>query len=138
MAVGVSNLLPEQAPYFRPFIYSNVARIFQSNELFSSTASISRLAYPTACPTARNNGSGILTGLPSITPFGLTLGSTNPAQINLTQETLGFRRACFLHTLSLLMPTESFLITPTPLSEVLHSYRTLAYHAIHSKLRCTV
>ncbi len=74
------------------------------------------------------NGSGILTGFPSITPFGLTLGPTNPAQINLTQETLGFRRACFLHTLSLLMPTESFLIAPTFLSDTLRSYRMLAYH----------
>ena len=39
--------------------------------------------------------SGILTGYPSITPFGLTLGSTNPGRINLPQETLDFRRYGF-------------------------------------------
>ena len=127
------QLIPEQAPYFRPCIYPYVTRICQSDRLFGSTASISRLAYPTAYPTAHTNGSGILTGFPSITPFGLTLGPTNPAQINLTQETLGFWRACFLHTLSLLMPTESFLIAPTLLSEMLHSYRMLAYHIKISK-----
>ena len=32
-------------------------------------------------------GSGILTGCPSPTPFGLGLGSTNPGRINLPQET---------------------------------------------------
>ena len=40
-------------------------------------------------------GSGILTGLPSPTPFGLDLGSTNPGWINLPQETLDFRRYGF-------------------------------------------
>jgi hypothetical protein len=40
-------------------------------------------------------GSGILTGYPSPTPFGLDLGSTNPGRINLPQETLDFRRYGF-------------------------------------------
>ena len=40
-------------------------------------------------------GSGILTGYPSTTPFGLVLGSTNPGRINLPQETLDFRRYGF-------------------------------------------
>ena len=40
-------------------------------------------------------GPGILTGLPSPTPFGLDLGSTNPGWINLPQETLDFRRYGF-------------------------------------------
>ena len=40
-------------------------------------------------------GSGILTGCPSTTPFGLVLGSTNPGRINLPQETLDFRRYGF-------------------------------------------
>ena len=40
-------------------------------------------------------GSGILTGCPSPTPFGLGLGSTNPGRINLPQETLDFRRYGF-------------------------------------------
>jgi hypothetical protein len=128
LATGVSNLFQSKLRTFVPVFTLNVARIYLSDGLFSSTASISRLAYPVAYPTAHTSGSGILTGFPSITPFGLILGSTNPAQINLTQETLGFRCACFLHTLSLLMPTESFLITPTFLTDMLYSYRMLAYH----------
>ena len=44
------QLVPEQAPYFRLSIYSGVARIYLSDELFTSTASISRLAYPIASP----------------------------------------------------------------------------------------
>jgi hypothetical protein len=53
---------------------------------------------------------------------------TYPEQINFTQETLGLRRAGFSPALSLLMPTESFLIAPTALPVPLHSYRMLAYH----------
>ena len=53
---------------------------------------------------------------------------SNPEQINFTQETLGLRRAGFSPALSLLMPTESFLIAPTVLTVPLHSYRMLAYH----------
>ena len=48
-------------------------------------------------------GTGILTCFPSPTPFGLGLGSTNPARITLAQETLGFRRTGFSPVLSLLM-----------------------------------
>ena len=40
-------------------------------------------------------GAGILTSCPSLTPFGLNLGSTNPGRINLPQETLDFRRYGF-------------------------------------------
>ncbi len=40
-------------------------------------------------------GTGILTSCPSLTPFGLNLGSTNPRRINLPQETLDFRRYGF-------------------------------------------
>src|ERR1051325_2161331 len=54
--------------------------------------------------------------------------TTYPEQINFTQETLGLRRAGFSPALSLLMPTESFLIAPTVLPVPLHSYRMLAYH----------
>jgi hypothetical protein len=44
------QLIPEQAPYFRPCIYPNVVRIYLNDRLFTSTASISRLAYPIASP----------------------------------------------------------------------------------------
>src|SRR6185503_18726847 len=62
-------------------------------------------------------------------------------QINFTQETLGLRRAGFSPALSLLMPTESFLIAPTVLTVPLHSYRMLAYHQVlllNPKLRYVV
>ncbi len=49
----------------------------------------------------------MLTGCPSTTPFGLALGPTNPERINLSQETLDFRRPRFSLGLSLLMPAES-------------------------------
>ena len=49
---------------------------------------------------------------------------------------LGLRCAWFSHALSLLMPTKSFLIAPTTLSMLLHSYRMLSYHVKrHPKLR---
>ena len=49
------QLIPKQASYFRPFIYPDATRIYQSGGLFSSTASISRLAYPIASPHSTIN-----------------------------------------------------------------------------------
>ena len=72
--------------------------------------SITSPTYPDASPHGIICGSGILTGFPSTTAFALALGPTNPEQINLTQETLGFRCAGFSPALSLLMPTKSFPI----------------------------
>ena len=47
------------------------------------------LRHPFAQSTSR--GTGILTCCPSATPFGLTLGPTNPTRINLPSETLDLR-----------------------------------------------
>ncbi len=47
----------------------------------------------------------ILPCCPSPTPFGLSLGSTNPPLINIAGETLDFRRADFSPAFSLLIPT---------------------------------
>ena len=58
------------------------------------------LLRPLSAPTG---GTGILTRFPSPTPYGLGLGSTNPARITLAQETLGLRRTGFSPVLSLLM-----------------------------------
>jgi hypothetical protein len=55
------------------------------------------LRHPIAQTTPR--GSGILTGCPSPTPFGLGLGPTNPTRINLPSETLDLRGSCFSHDL---------------------------------------
>ena len=46
-------------------------------------------------------------------------GPTNPEQINFTQETLGFRRECLSHSLSLLMSAFALLIPPIIFSNYL-------------------
>lgn len=57
-----------------------VARICLSDGLAAfNRTSIAGLAYPTASPTAHAGGSGILTGFPSATPFGLALGTDLPS-----------------------------------------------------------
>ncbi len=58
----------------------------------------------------------ILPCCPSLTPFGLSLGSTNPGRINLPQETLDFRRICFSQIFSLLIPALSLPFRPVSLT----------------------
>ena len=59
---------------------------------------------------------GILTGCPSASPFGYTLGPPNPWLITIAKETLGFRRPGFSPELRLLMPAFSLLTTPPKLT----------------------
>jgi hypothetical protein len=54
------------------------------------------LRHPFAHSTSR--GTGILTCYPSATPFGLTLGPTNPTRIDLPSETLDLRGLRFSHS----------------------------------------
>ena len=54
---------------------------------------LAHLAF--SVPHRTTSRAGILTCFPSITPFGLTLGSTHPAPINVGQEPLVFRRGGF-------------------------------------------
>ena len=70
--------------------------------------------------SASPRGAGILTGCPSPTPFGLSLGSPNPGRTNLPQETLDFRRADFSSAFSLLIPGFSLLPRPAVLTVRLH------------------
>ena len=56
-----------------------------------------RLSYQHASLLCSTAGSGILTGCPSTTPFGLALGPTNPTRTDLPSETLGFRGIWFSH-----------------------------------------
>ena len=58
----------------------------------------------------------ILPYCPSLTPFGLSLGTTNPGRINLPQETLDFRRARFARAFSLLIPALSLPLRPVVLT----------------------
>ena len=71
-------------------------------------------------PFAVTPSTGILTCFPSTTPFGLALGSTHPAPINVGQEPLVFRRAGFSPALSLLMSAFALLIPPAYLTVHLH------------------
>ena len=50
-----------------------------------------------------HSGSGISTGCPSTTPFGLALGPTNLQRTSLPEETLDFRWTGFSPVLALLM-----------------------------------
>ncbi len=86
-------------------------------------------------PFAVTPSTGILTCFPSTTPFGLALGSTHPAPINVGQEPLVFRRAGFSPALSLLMSAFALLIPPATLTGHLQAYRTLPYPTTH-KRRC--
>ena len=54
---------------------------------------LAHLAF--SVPIAITSRAGILTCFPSTTPFGLALGSTHPAPINVGQEPLVFRRGGF-------------------------------------------
>ena len=57
-----------------------------------------------------------LPALPSVTPFGLTLGSTNPGTILVAPETLDFRRGGLPPPFLLLVPTFSLPNTPQALA----------------------
>ena len=63
-------------------------------------------------PLKTNSSAGILTVCPSTTPFGLTLGPTNPGMIDIAQETLDFRCRGFSPQLRLLVPAFSLPYTP--------------------------
>ena len=64
---------------------------------------------------------GILTGYPSVSPFGYTLGPPNPWLITIAKETFGFRRPGISSGLWLLMPTFLLRSAPPFLTEELHS-----------------
>ncbi len=69
------------------------------------------------CPSiTRKTGSGISTGCPSPTPFGLGLGPTNLQRTSLPEETLDFRWTGFSPVLSLLMLAFSLVCSPPGLA----------------------
>ena len=81
-------------------------------------------------PITKHGSTGILTCCPSSTAFAIPLGPTNPWLIDITKETLIFRRGAFSAPLRLLVPT--FLLPHAP--EALPSppsqqSGTLSYHA---------
>src|SRR5690625_2227996 len=72
-----------------------VGRIFLSNSLTAWAHTSIRAHSISSCvsPSFKQlrGGTGISTCYPSPTPFGLSLGPTNPERTSLPQETLGFR-----------------------------------------------
>ena len=74
------------------------------------SGSLSLLRHPIG--QTKKGSTGILTCCPSVTPFGLTLGPTNPGRTNLPQETLDFRRIRFSLIFSLLVPAFSLPFRP--------------------------
>ena len=67
-------------------------------------------------PSKIDSGAGILTGCPSESPLGLSLGPTNPWLINIAKETLGLRCAGLSPALWLLIPTFSLPNAPLRLA----------------------
>lgn len=85
------------------------------------------------------SGTGILTCYPSVTPFGLTLGPTNPWLTAIAMETLDIRRAGFSPALRYSSRHSHFYTLQRLLSGHLHRvvsaakqimYKTLPYHPL--------
>jgi hypothetical protein len=80
-------------------------------------------------PITKYESVGILTYCPSSAAFAIPLGPTNPWLIDITKETLIFRRRAFSARLRLLVPT--FLLPHARLaltSLALQQSGTLSYH----------
>jgi hypothetical protein len=83
------------------------------------------LRHPFAQSTSR--GTGILTCCPSATPFGLTLGPTNPTRIDLPSETLDFRGLRFSHSSRYSCQHSHFRSLHDSLQYRFNAHGTLAY-----------
>ena len=85
-------------------------------------------------PVTKYRSVGILTHCPSSTAFAIPLGPTNPWLIDITKETLIFRRGAFSTPLRLLVPT--FLLPHAPRAlagPASQQSGTLSYHCIIPK-----
>ncbi len=85
---------------------------FISTEVENQTFTLQRVL-----PWRKISCAGILTCCPSVTPFGLTLGPTNPKSINVAWETLGLRWPDFSSSLKR------------------YSYHHFHFLSLHSSLR---
>src|ERR1700710_1759599 len=73
---------------------------------------------------------GVLTHCPSSTDFSIPLGPTNPWLIDITKETLIFRRDAFSASLRLLVPTFLLPHAPQALTSLASQQSgTLSYHS---------
>ena len=79
-------------------------------------------------------GAGILTGYPSATPFGLTLGPAFPYADLPSVGSLGLPGGRFLTYLSLLMPGFSLLCSPSPLTGVTSPRRERSPTNLHFRV----
>ena len=81
-------------------------------------------------PITKYRSVGILTYSPSSTAFAIPLGPTNPWLIDITKETLIFRRGAFSAPLRLLVPTFLLPHAPSRLTAgTSQQSGTLSYHA---------
>ena len=90
------------------------------------------LRHPCAQSTSR--GTGILTCCPSATPFGLTLGPTNPTRIDLPSETLDFRGLRFSHSSRYSCQHSHFRSLHDSLRYRFYALGTLAYCSIYTSV----
>ena len=85
---------------------------------------------PCCVPTSlQPAGSGILTGCPSLTPFGLSLGPTNPTRIDLPSETLDLRRTRFSRVFRYSCLHSHFCPLQHSFQYAFSADRTLPYHS---------
>ena len=80
------------------------------------------------------DGSGMLTGCPSPTPYGLDLGPTNPTRIDLPSETLDFRRTRFSRVFRYSCLHSLFCQLQSSFQSAFSVDRTLPYQAAFRQL----
>ena len=105
------------------FSYASLEKTQTSNPIMSET-------YSLRPPITINRSQGILTLCPSGAVFTIPLGPTNPWLIDITKETLIFRRDAFSASLRLLVPTFLLPHAPVALASLPSQQSgTLSYHA---------
>ena len=111
-------------------------------DLLFKLQTLRSLPFQSPHSIANISSTGILTCYPSPTPFGLSLGSTNPWMTDIAMETLGIRRAGFSPVFRYSSQHSHFYTLQQLLTGHLHSkvwtakssmYRTLLYHSHISK-----
>ena len=114
---------PTGAP-LHPSAYQGCGFAYTPNLRTWTSSSLSWLAAPPASRLGLQvGGAGILTGCPSATPFGLTLGPAFPYADLPSVGSLRLPGSRFLTWISLLMPGFSLPCSPSPLTGVTSPHR---------------
>ena len=126
-AVSFIDRIPFLAPRFRSLLAFRPGIMVFSHLPPQSTQ---RLTRPEVFILSPNTGTGILTGCPSPTPFGLGLGPTNPTRTDLPSETLDCRRTWFSHVLRYSCRHSHSCTLQQTLRFAFSACRTLPYHSL--------